>query len=308
MSIMTTEELLNNLDEILQEEDNNIRMYFYTTKKKLFQPVLIEDTFKDIKHSYIESLKKIIGKVENIEEHDLDGNLTTELVYVDSEEKKIEDYINLSSLLANDEHEVLEEKEIPTFYKTVKATVFVINEKIKIIKKFSYPKRLLNKKVINFKKYPLEQVKEDIFSIDNSIDLFEIDGITYILNNYAFECIFSLESEYQTRVNESIELLNNSNLMSGVDEFKSECLKSKTNTKRLLKLLNKNNFEILNERKDTIKTVIENYDLAIELSEEGNIVFSNNCEVGQILNLLGDNYYISTILEEKRLSKANQQL
>lgn len=308
-TIISKDTIKEKLDSIMKASDNNIRMYFYTKDKKIFQPKLIESTFSLIGNSYINFLKEIIEKVAEISEFDLDGNLTSDLVYLNTSDETIPDYKNLLKLLEEDNHEVLEESMIKNFYNSIKAVVFVINEEIKIIKKFSYPKRLLAKnKVLSFKKYPLEQVQEDIFSLDSSVDIFEIDNIAYILNVYSFECIFSLETEYKKKVDESISLLESSELIKGVITFKEECLKNKNTSKRLLKLLNKNNFAILKEKKKELKKVISDYDLDIKLTDDGDINFSSGDNVGQILNLLGDNYYISSILEEKRLAKANQKL
>lgn len=302
------QKILENIKKILDEEISEIRMFFYTSNKKICQPKLIKTTYKEIKTSYLSSLYKIIDKVGDIAPFDLDGNLDNELVYLNPVEEDIKDYLTLFELISNDDCFVLESNKVKSFYNNVRATIFVINNKITLIKKFSYPKRLLKKSILNIKKYPLEQVEEDIFSLDNRIDAFELDGTVYILNNNAFETIFSLESEYQSKINATISLLKDSELIEGVEEFKNECLNHKSRTKRLLKLLNKNNFNVLKEKKELIKEVIDTYSLTIELSEEGKIVYSDKQEIGEILNILGDNYYISSILQEKRLAKSSQEI
>lgn len=306
----TIEELKDQIKKILNSNEANIRMYFYTSDKKLFQPELIETTYENIKKDYLESLINLIQKIKEISPFDLDGNLDSELVYLDinTTDKEIIDYIEFNKLISNDTCHPLEKKEIKSFYKKVKATIFVVNNQITLIKKFSYPKKLLNNTVLNIKKYPLKQVEEDIFSIDNRIDAFEINDKVYILNNNAFEVIFSLETKYKKKIDNTISLLEESSLMEGVEDFKIKCLSNKTTTKRLLKLLNKNNFNELKEKKDLVQEVINTYDLNINLSAEGKILYTGEEEIGEILNLLGDNYYVSAILKEKRLAKSSKEL
>lgn len=306
----TIKELKKQIEGILTDEQANIRMYFYTSEKKLFQPQLIETTYKNIKKDYLESLINTIKKIKEISPFDLDGNLDSELVYLEMNTggKEVIDYIGFTELVSNDVCHPLESDQIKKFYRKVKATIFVINNQIILIKKFSYPKKLLNNTVLNIKKYPLKQVEEDIFSIDNRIDAFQINDKVYILNNNAFEVIFSLETEYKKKIDDTISLLEDSSLMEGVEDFKIKCLSNKSTTKRLLKLLNKNNFRELKEKKELVQQVITTYDLNINLSSEGKIVYTGEEEIGEILNLLGDNYYVSSILKEKRLAKASEKI
>lgn len=307
----TIEKLKEEIKRILTDNEASIRMYFYTSDKKLFQPELINTTYGSIKKDYLDSLLNIIQKIKEISPFDLDGNLDNELVYLDinnTSDTEISDYINFRKLISNDICYFLEKKEIKSFYTKVKATIFIINNQITLIKKFSYPKKLLNNSVLNIQKYPLKQIKEDIFSIDNRIDAFEINNNVYILNNNSFEVIFSLETKYKKKIDDTISLLEDSSLMEGVEKFKEKCLGNKTTTKRLLKLLNKNNFNELKQRKELVQEVIDTYDLNINLSSEGKILYTGKEEIGEILNLLGDNYYVSTILKEKRLAKSSKEL
>lgn len=307
----TIEKLKEEIKRILTDNEASIRMYFYTSDKKLFQPELINTTYGSIKKDYLDSLLNIIQKIKEISPFDLDGNLDNELVYLDinnTSDTEISDYINFRKLISNDICYSLEKKEIKSFYTKVKATIFIINNQITLIKKFSYPKKLLNNSVLNIQKYPLKQIKEDIFSIDNRIDAFEINNNVYILNNNSFEVIFSLETKYKKKIDDTISLLEDSSLMEGVEKFKEKCLGNKTTTKRLLKLLNKNNFNELKQRKELVQEVIDTYDLNINLSSEGKILYTGKEEIGEILNLLGDNYYVSTILKEKRLAKSSKEL
>lgn len=302
------EKLIKVLNDTIKSDESEIRMYFYTSDNKIYQPKLDRETYKTLKISFLEPLIKTLKKLGEIQPFDLDGNLDSELAYLDPKKGDIKPYLDLSKLLKFDKHEVLEKKDIKKFYEHIKASIFIINNKITLMKKFSYPKKLLSNSILNIKKYPLEQVKEDIFSIDSRVDFFEIDGNVYILNNNSFEVIFSLESQYKEQINNTINILEDADILENLEEFKEDCLKTKPKTKKLLKLLNNNNFNAFKNRRNLVEEVIKTHDLDVELSPEGKIVYSKKETVNEILNLLGDNYYVSSILEEKRLAKANKKI
>lgn len=297
--------LRERINEIRRDE-NNLRFYFYTNEGILVKPEMRESFFENLIDVQVGALINFLSGHEAIEEFDLDGNLDSELACWNLESNSIDRYTTIKNKLINDDYEMLEESQISDFYDNIRAIVIVINDNLTLIKKFSYPKRLIKNSIIKFKKYPLEQVEDDIFSIDNRVDLFEIDNKIYILSNYFFETIFDLTSEYQNKVNQSREILENSNLLNNENSFIDDCLKGKRNTKKLLKLINKNNFENVKDNFEEVKRVIDEYDLSITLADN-TINYSHGDSVPQILDLIGDNYYISRILSEKRLAKANKK-
>lgn len=297
----------NNVLKELTEaaKGNNLRFYFYTKDKRLFRPKMTEAFFEKLIKGQMKALVDIIQGFNSVEPFDLDGNLDNEISYINLESHPISDFDLLKSKLKDDDYENLTEDMIEKFYNKVQAVVAVINEDLILIKKFSYPKKLLKNSIFRFKKYPLEQVEDEIFSIDNRVDVFEINNKMYILSNYFFECIFSMEQEYHKKIDESKGLIKNSTLLDNDDKFLEDCLKNKRTTKKLLKLIHKNNFSKVKSEMGIVEEVIEEYDLKIKIND-GKIDYNEGDSIVQILDLIGDNYYMSTILKEKRLSQKNK--
>ena len=300
--------MINKISNYLQNiisEGENLRFYFYTRDKKLFKPEMRENFFGKLIKEQVEALINMVKGYNSIEEFDLDGNLDNEISYIDLNTEKIPDYDLLKQKLEDDDYENLSADMVDEFYEKVRAVVAVVNEKLILVKKFSYPKKLINNSYIRFKKYPLTEVEDEIFSIDNRVDVFEVKGKLYILSNYFFECMFSMEQEYHSKVNESKKLIDDSKLLENNEEFIDSCLCSKRNTKKLLKLIKKNNFTKVKSKIKEVEKVIEEYDLSITI-KDSKIVYNEGDSVTQILDLVGDNYYISHILGEKRLAQKNK--
>ncbi len=291
--------------EAIRNEENNLRIYFVTKNDILFKPQLLVELNNEIITDQINHIVKYLNKVDEITEHNLDGNLTGEVSYMKVE--GFNEYNLIKQKILDDDCENLEPSNVDSFYNQLKGIILCIGETLMLFKKFSYPKRLKGKNYLIFQKFPLTQIKEDIFSIDNRVDFFQLGENIYINSEINFEIFFSLESQYHEKIVESKQLLIETEIIENVDEFINDCCSKKRSTKKLLNLLNSNNFEKIKENIQEVKEVITEFALNINI-ENGKIIYENDSNDEQILNLLGDKYYTSTILKEKRLAKTSETL
>lgn len=215
------------INNLKNNTENNLRLYFYTNDKRLFKPEVNESFFKSLIENQLGFLLNTVDKCNEIEDFDLDGNLDSSISFISKEEiDKIEDYKILKDKLDRDDYITLEKRMVDDFYKKVNCIVMIIDNKLTLIKKFTYPKKLINNSFLKFKKYPLEAIEDDVFSIDSRVDIFTLEDKMFVLNTYFFENIFSMESEYTKKINETKNIIENSNLIKNTDDFISSCLKN----------------------------------------------------------------------------------
>lgn len=164
-----------------------------------------------------------------------------------------------------------------------------VNEKKKklcMYRKFTLPKAFNASKKVSMINGNLQEIKDEIFTIDMNIDAIELDGKTYIVNRYYFETFFSFKEEYVKCVQDSLEDLKKENVIENFDEFSTRCLESNNLVRKLVYVVKEDRLKWLKTNILEAKSVIAEYNLKVKI--EGNqIVYSKkDCNISDVMKLI----------------------
>lgn len=151
-----------------------------------------------------------------------------------------------------------------------------------------------------------EKLENEIFTIDSRVDGFVFEDKLYVLNKYYFEILFNLKSYYQSYVDSNIQILNSYNIVTNFNDFITKCKASDRNTKRLVKIIQKDNFSVVQSNISNIPNIISDFNLGINFS--GNQINFNpgssnlDKDITEIIDLLSKCHIRTALDNEKHLT------
>lgn len=205
--------------------------------------------------------------------------------------ESINNYQRIHDAIANPINENIEELDFSDIWGySIKLSFKDDNlnpNEIILFRKFSFPKLLDSKKthLLSFNNGAYNILDNDIVSIDNESHCFTINDNMYILNKSQFETFFNFSSTYSHIVQNSFNELNNLNIIDNFDGFIDKCLASDTLTRRLVKIINENRFETVQNCMQNVPNVIDGFGLNIRF-ENDKIIFDNNSSVNDMITLV----------------------
>ncbi len=263
---------------ILRTEDDEGYSYsaFYCN-----MPGLKSDLQKDYRQRAYDVLK---GKVS--EEYDLIASQAESIEIIDSKKvsnlKKIK--ILLNKVVAKKASEV--DVRLSDIWGYVITFVNEKKKKLCMYRKFTLPKAFNARRKVSIVNGNLQEIKDDIFTIDMNIDAFELNGNTYIVNRYYFETFFSFKEEYVKYVEDSLNHLKNENVIDNFDEFSLRCLESNNLVRKLVYVVKQNRLKWLKINISGAKSVIGEYNLKVVI-DSGRIVYSKkDCNITDVMKLI----------------------
>lgn len=218
------------------------------------------------------------------------------------EKYKVKDIEDYKSLIESFEYPKIEglEKEIDNL-KSYCISYDVIdnnqNEKILLLRRINKLKKLRNNGfLIHFRGEELVDIDDEVFGIDNEIDLIIYKDEILILNHIALERIFDLTIQYKNKAKETLKILRDKVRISNFDKFEEDCLNDSRYKKALTKMLNEK--ELIEKSFDNPRNLIEiidTFDLQIEyeLYPEFILVYEYKNQIMDFLRIIRDSYYIS---------------
>lgn len=170
-------------------------------------------------------------------------------------------------------------------------------EKIYLLRRINKLKKLRNNGLMFlFKGQELVSLKDNIFGIDNEIDLIIYKEEILILNHIALERIFDLTIQYENKAKETLNILRENVRISNFDKFEEDCLNDSRYKKALTKMLNeKELIEKSFDNPENLIEIIDTFDLQIEyeLYPEFILVYEYKNQIMDFLRIIRDSYYIS---------------
>lgn len=173
---------------------------------------------------------------------------------------------------------------------------------IKIFRRLTKFKKLHSKGIIaRFNGNALNKIESKLIGIDGEVDFIVVDNDILILSHYSLERIFNLDEQFRDTAS---EFLNQEGLSDGItnfEKFYEDCLNDGRFRKTLTKMASENiNVSKTYENCENIKKTIDIFSLDITYNEDPSfsIVYENKDQIINILRILRDSYYKSTINEQ----------
>lgn len=172
---------------------------------------------------------------------------------------------------------------------------------IKLFRRVTKFKRLYSKGIIAaFQGNRLNKIQDKMLGLDGSIDLIVFNDEIAIINHISLERIFKLEEQFLVKANEAIDCIRRANKMVNFDEFEEDCLNDLKIRKILAKMLKEgNDLSTCFDNFENIIDTINLFELEIEVqnSPEQAIIYEDKRQLMDVLRLVRDSYYRSTVRE-----------
>lgn len=144
----------------------------------------------------------------------------------------------------------------------------------------------------------------NLLGIDNAIDLLIYENKIWVFKHIALERIFKLKDEFKEKAKEVLENKKFTGRIKNFNKLKKRALKNGNYVKRLAKLHDNSQVTLFLDEIDKTKIVIEKFNLDIEVENE-NLIYRDETQVGNFINLMKDSYYQTLIgeadgIDEKR--------
>jgi len=161
------------------------------------------------------------------------------------------------------------------------------NKQINLFRKYQKVSGYKSKKQFAFKQGTLEVIeqKESLF-LDFKADAIEIDGKMYVINRYYFHLLFAFQSAYKEYVENALDDLNNLKIIDNFDDFSKRCLSSNNLTKKLVKIIQEDRLKWLKENITKIPSVIEAYNLKVEIVDDKINFTKKSCNISDVMKLI----------------------
>lgn len=97
-----------------------------------------------------------------------------------------------------------------------------------------------------------------------------------------------------------------SNLFMNSDQFIEDCTQDKRNTIKLAKIIMNDGFKNVQENRQNLPRILNEYNLNIKLSENGKFCYDNPTQIKEILNIFLEHYVTSALSNNKMIALAIQ--
>lgn len=133
------------------------------------------------------------------------------------------------------------------------------------------------------------------------------DETYYVFNRNTFNSIFAYKDVFAKILNDNIEMIRNSGLLTEADQFVSDCESDGRYLTRLTKVILSKGFDEVTKKKSEIPSVIKEFNLSLKTSMEGEIVYRGKEDIPELLNLLLRHYVIDALTSNKMIAAAIQE-
>ncbi len=248
---------------------------------------------------FLDIISKTIGKIDDTCELfdyslDIKPDAITSILYL--EDKDIPNYDLIKNKIINDESEYISENELVEEYNHIKGYAikvdYIEDSTQKQLIAFSklFKSHILTPKTkffqFNRDKSIMEKVTSTLVQFNEKLLSINIDNTMFVLDKHYFEQLFKYEELINKLSQESLNEIQNTNIISNFDSFKEYCQNNK-NLKRKLSNVIKNN--CLNQ------TTYEEFK-KLKMKHKENLLFELN-ESNQKI-----------IVDESKLAKSSLQI
>lgn len=276
-------------------------------RKHKYKGLMLKTNLDDIESVITDSISYIKKELSNrtLDKYDLEISIDNSTQVVNKSE-----VINGPELLKeldvyyNDSNTINQNTNLSKI-KFMVIQIFAKDKSIYLFKKYVQPTaayKTTQKYVLNGG--ILKPFTKNIITISYLVDAFLLDENYFVFNRNRFNSIFSYKDFFKRILQENCEMIENSGLMIETHQFISDCETDGRYLPRLTKIILANGFEEVSKKKKGIKKIVEDYNLSLELSESGEIIYKNKEDIPEILDLLLSHYVRDSLTSNKMIAKA----
>ena len=172
------------------------------------------------------------------------------------------------------------------------------NNDIKIFRRYSKSKSLSKGFFMRIFNDNFSKIKEKIFQFDNMVDFLVInDKDIIIFNRYSFELITNYNDNYIINLRNALSIIECSDLIDNIEQFKEDCLNSKRIAKQFTKAMQQNSISLILSNLNKVGEAIREAGLPIEFVNN-KFKYENKEQLSILVQLLSDRY-AKTLIGEK---------
>lgn len=279
--------------------------------KRLYKTWMLLCRNRDIKEMLEETLANIEKVIQErtIDEYDLE--LSTDDTIQKIEEEKVVNYPLLAESFTvdyTDDNTINENTDYDKLNFIVvklsdnseeepKPAITVLKKHLKSPAKFKGTKRF----VFNGKE--AKAFDKPLLVIGPNVEAFNVEGYFYIVNRNNFNTMLNFKDVYYKIIDDNVEQIKQTELFDNADNFIADCRNDGRYITRLSKVILAGNFKNVEDNKNKLQNIKNDYKLNLEFTEDGKIVYKKE-HVNEILNLLLEHYVTSALTDKRMLAKA----
>ena len=153
----------------------------------------------------------------------------------------------------------------------------------------------------------LKPFTDEIITINFWVDAMLLNETYYVFNRNTFNSIFAYKDVFAKILNDNSEMIRGSGLLTECDQFISDCESDGRYLTRLTKVILAKGFDEVAKKKSEIPSVIQEFNLSLKTSTEGEIVYRGKEDIPELLNLLLRHYVIDALTSNKMIAAAIQE-
>lgn len=314
MSMSELHDLIVFYKEKLQEEFIQVDIMFVkktASKKRLYKTWMLVCCNQDIEEMLEETLTNIdkITQERTIDDYDLELSIDDTVQAI--EEEKVVNYQLLKESITveyTDDNTINENTDYDKLDFVVvklsdnseeesKPAITVLKKHLKSPAKFKGTKRFVfnGKEAVAFDK--------SLLVIGPNVEAFNVEGYFYIVNRNNFNTMLNFKDVYYKIIDENAEQIKQTELFDNAEDFIADCRNDGRYVTRLTKVILVGNLKNVEDNKNKLQNIKNDYKLNLEFTDEGKIVYSKE-HINEILNLLLEHYVTSALTDKRMLAKA----
>lgn len=148
---------------------------------------------------------------------------------------------------------------------------------------------------------------DEVITLSSAIDAVLLGEKYLVFNRNAFNSIFSYKDVYKKILEDNTPKIIDSGLLTNSDKFISDCEADGRYLTRLTKAILAKGFEEVTAKRTQVKQIAEDYNLSLDISENGEIIYKGKEDIPEVLNLLLRHYVIDALTSNKMIASAIQE-
>lgn len=153
----------------------------------------------------------------------------------------------------------------------------------------------------------LKPFTDEVITLTSVVDAILLGGNYFVFNRNSFNSIFAYKDVYKKILDDNLEMIEQSGLLTDSSKFVSDCEADGRYLTRLTKAILAKGFEEVSKRQEEVKKIAEDFDLSLDISDEGQIVYKGKEDIPEVLNLLLRHYVIDALTSNKMIASAIQE-
>lgn len=288
----------------LKENKDKIDFYFISKKKtsdgksiyKAYSPSISKNIQKKVKEITVNRVSEVISAIEEKnyiqDEYNPCGHIDRSIEMCNKTFVKNSQDIISSLKNENQLQNIMCTNDIHTYCFEFKHD----NKEIIVLRRFTKMQKLREGFLGTFIEGTFKKINGEVLGVDNDIDLILFDEKILILNHISLERIFDLEEQFKSQARETINMIEEKNIICNFEEFEKDVLNNIPAVKRLTKIASNETLPLFFKNFNRVVEVSKEFGLGITFSDdESQIVYEDKSQITEITLLMNDAYYKTLI-------------